>query len=297
MANFSNTRDALIERILKTIMEPWSWYEGEADASAVGTLVDATRYERDDFFQNKDAWAYIRTTTDGLAPIGETREISDWVQGGGTATVVPNWTAAPGVGDTYAIIVEYMWSEVVGAINAAIDDARDEGIYLEKIDHSVELAADVYEYTIPAGFTHIYRVTMPNSSGQHLDPINPMHWSIVRGTDTPRLKLHVFPDSGKHDGHYYGGLWADTGIVAGRTLRIEGLQTQAQLDNDTDICKISPDYVCHKAAYYLHSRRIKRAETDPDEHATQAARCLSRATAALRNSRTQMPASSRRVEL
>lgn len=295
----NNTLDSLIERVLSNIMPMGSWFAGLATGGDTNYVSDTNnRNEVDDYFNNlPHAEVYIRTTTDSAAPIGERRDVSDFEQSTGKVTVSDVFTAAPSAGDTYVVLTEYPWSEVKGAINMAIDRARDEGVLLENLDETIELAATTYDYAIPARFTHIYRVTMADGSGDYLQPIPANQWYIVRGTATPMLRLDVFHDDQEHEGHWHGQTWAEAHLTAGRTLRVEGLQAQVQLDNDTDACKLSPEFICYQAAAYLHARRIKRAANDPDEHATQASFCQGKADASLNKMRTQFPADCRRVEL
>uniref|UniRef100_A0A6M3L501 Uncharacterized protein n=1 Tax=viral metagenome TaxID=1070528 RepID=A0A6M3L501_9ZZZZ len=298
MAIFNNTLDDLVEITLATIMPPESWFEGTATSGSTSTVADTVnRTEADDYFNSMPhSEVYIRTTTDSAAPIRERRDISGFANTGGVVTISPVFSAVVGAGDVYAILTEYPWAEVKRAINMAIDKAKSDGLLIEKIDETVELVAANYDYLIPTGFMYIYRVTMADGDGNFLQPVPPNQWHIIRGTSTPTLRLDVFSDEQKHTGHYYGQTWAESSLTDGRLLRIEGYGAQPRLDNDTDICKLSPEYVCYQAATYLHSRRIKRAESDPDEHATQASLCSTFARAALSQSRTQFPPDCRRVE-
>lgn len=295
----NNTLGTLIERVLANIMPPGSWFAGTATGGSNDNVADTNgRNEEDDYFNSlPHAELYIRSTTDGAAPVGEVREIDDFTKLSGKVEVSDVFTAAIAQYDTYAILTDYSYSEVRGAINMAIDRARDEGILLEKIDEATELATATYDYAIPTGFTHIYRVTMADGTGKYLQPIPANQWHIIRGTATPMLRLAVFPDEQKHKGHDYGGFWADTSLTAGRLLRIEGLQAQEKLVNDTDICKLSPEFICYQVAAYLHGRRIKTAASDPDMHSTQAGYCQGKADASLKKMRVQFPADTRRVEL
>ncbi len=267
MAIFSNTLDSLIERCFKLCLG--TWYEGTCTGGTTGTVVDSSRYEADDYFQNIDAWARIRTTTDDAAPKGEERKISDWVQSGGTATVLPIFSAESGIGDTYAFTYEYRWDEVKEAINAAIDIVARAAL-VEKIDTSIQLQSSVYEYAIPSGFLYIYRISQATDEGDYPDPVPPDQYKIIRGTNPPRIHFYRFPIEMQTDRHSYGGLFGDDDITANRILRVEGLARQDTLTKDTDLCKIDPNFVCFQAAALLHSRRIKRADTDPDEHRVQA---------------------------
>jgi len=297
MALFSNTRDALVEQILKSIMPAGSWYEGTATSGSTSTIADTSRYEIDDYFQNTNpvSRVYIRTTTDNAAPIGEQREVSDFVQNTGAFTTEPDWSATTAAGDTYAVLAEYLWDEVTSAINMAIDKAASRKLLVEKLDTSIILASSVYEYIVPDNFVYIYGISMEDGADNFPEPIPPDHWKIVRGASPPRIHLLRFPQERTQQDVFYGGLWADSEIVAARALQVEGLAKQPRLTSDTDLCELDPEYICHQAAAYLHGKRVQKRENDLDEHAVQYGRCLEIAEAALRNNSRPLPANSRRV--
>ena len=302
MALHSNTLDALHERIGRLILRDWKTGTtgGVLTGGSTSTFVDTSLVEVADYFQETVPVSKIkiRTTTDGADPVGEIRTITDWTAAG-TGTIDPVWTTTA-AGDTYAIYKEYEWDEVTAAINTAIDMAAKVAL-VDKIDHSVALVSGTYEYAIPSGFIYIYRISMANGDGEYPDPIPPDQWSIVRAMGTPRIHLHRFPAEQQFQGHYYTGLWADGGIEAGRTLRIEGYEKQEKLVNDYDICKIDPTFVTYQASALLHAARIRKPENEPDDHRTQYGVCKSLADEASGGGpyytrlQTQLPADCRRV--
>jgi len=298
MAVFSNSLDALIELVMKVPLTAAgkNWWEGTCTGGTTTTVVDTSRYEADDYFQELSPLVQvkIRTTTDEAAPQGEVRYITDWVQSTGTATVHSAFSASVGAGDTYAILYDYTWDEVKSAINMAIDAAVQKQILLFGTDETTELVADTYEYSVPSGFIRIYRVSMEDDDGNYPNPIPPDQWKIIHG-DTPKLHLYRFPSAGKYNGHYYGNLWADSSIVAGRHLRIEGLKRQARLSGDTDTCEIDPNYVAYQAAAFLHASRIRQSVNDPDDHRAQFEICQGMADRFAKAARVQLPPDCKRV--
>ncbi|MBU2249868.1 MAG: hypothetical protein KKD77_24190, partial [Gammaproteobacteria bacterium] len=223
-----------------------------------------------DYFQNTVpiSVARIMTTTDGAAPVGEEREFTDWVQTGSTGTITPVWTVAPAAGDTYVIFKEYSWAETVQAINSAIDIVASRAL-IEKIDETITVRDATYEYPVPTGFTHIYRISMANGSGVYQETIPGNQYKIIRGMGIPRIHFYRFPARQAYQDHYYSALWADSDLVEGRYLRIEGLGRQPRLVEDGDICRINPIFISYVAGALLHAPRIRRAGEDPDEHRTQ----------------------------
>jgi hypothetical protein len=276
MSLFSTTGIELIERTARILKD---WKGGTCTSGGASTFIDTTRTEGDDYFQNTTPVSRVRiiTTTDAAAPQGQERTISDWVVSTGTGTVTAAWTTAnPGAGDTYGIMSEYSWDEVFHAINDVFDSVKNLPV-LERADHSVALVSSVYEYDIPIGFTHIYRVTMESGTGNYGTPIPPEEYRIVRGTPTPRLHFVRQITSGLPEGISYPGLWADSELSGGKLLRIEGFGYQTKLVSDTDLCFLDPIFVCYQAAADLNARRITRADTDPDEYRTQYQLCQAKA--------------------
>jgi len=122
--------------------------------------------------------------------------------------------------------------ELEQAINAAIDDARNEMPYHIDPDETIELAEDTYEYDISAlGFSYIHRITMADTEGDFptTNIICPHMYRVNAG---PTL---VFDER----------TWTP---IDGRDLRIEGQASQAALSSGTDVLYISDAYIVNTAA-------------------------------------------------
>jgi len=122
--------------------------------------------------------------------------------------------------------------ELEQAINAAIDDARNEMPYHIDPDESVTLAEDTYEYSLAGlGFAYIHRITMADPDGDF--PTSNIIWShMYTVTAGPTL---VFDER----------VWAP---LADRVLRIEGQAYQANLTAGTDVLYIFDAYIVNMAA-------------------------------------------------
>lgn len=295
---YQNSLDQLIEQTMSMHFDRDQFKDGEFDASAVGTFVDALRRETDDYFQNTVpvSRAYVRSTTDGAAPKGEERTFTDWVQTGGAGVIAPDWSAAPAVGDTYCIMYEYSWDEVKKAINQAIDRAAPR-LLIDKIDETtLVLQSDIYEYPVPAGFIYIYRLVMADSDGHfHKDPIPAQQWGIIHDRAIPKIQFKQMPAVAQPDGHYWGALWAEDDMTAARATQIQGLARQPVLTGDGDLCYLSPVYVCAQAAAFLHAKQVRRSDNEPDEHRTQYQICQAIADREFNAMRTQFPPDCKRV--
>lgn len=122
--------------------------------------------------------------------------------------------------------------ELEQAINAAIDDARNEMPYHIDPDESVELADSTYEYSLAGlGFAYIHRITMADDDGEFplTSVICPHMYTVIAG---PTL---VFDDH----------TWLP---IEGRALRIEGQAYQANLVAGADVLYISDAYIVNVAA-------------------------------------------------
>lgn len=271
MALHENTLDELIERVCRTQLREWK--EGTITGTpSTTTFIDSSRNEKDDYFNQTTpaSRVHIRTTTDGAAPVGEEREITDWVNSTATGTVSPAFSAAPAAGDTYAILARYTWDEITQAINSAIDMVAKDSLIYKRDEESLELVSDVFEYDVPTGFTHIFRLTMADSDGLFDGaPIPPDQYIIIRGGVHPRIKFLAMPDEMAFQDHSYGQLWRNVDFTAGRKVRVEGFGRQAKLEEDTDICYLNPVFVCAQAGAWLHAARIRRPTNEPDDHREQ----------------------------
>lgn len=298
MALHSNTLAVLVKRTAMLHLNDYT--SGTATGGSTTTFVDTSRWENNDFFNNRNPLAriHIVITTDSLVPLGEERRITLWTLSTTTGTVNPAFSVAPGAGDTYAILYQWTWAEITEAINAAIDVVASEAL-VEKIDEaSVALTAADYEYDVPTLFTHIYRLTMADGNGKfYTDPIPPDQYIIIRGAATPQIQFLQFPQEAAHANHYFGELWATNYLTASRKVRIEGYAKQAALTTDASVCYIDPVFVCAQAAAFLHANRIRRPDNEPDEHRTQMKVCQDIADKERMRMLTHFPPNIKRVSV
>jgi hypothetical protein len=274
MPIFHNTLNDLIKLTMTVPMKKDNFWHGVLTGGSTASFVDSSRWEADDFFQNLTPMPIVRicTTTDGLAPQGEERTITDWTQSSGTGVPHLNFTIAPAAGDTYAIMSEYSWAEVTGAINSAIDAAARSLLYFTT-DETVTFISDVYEYPIPTGILYIFEISQGSDEGKFTTPLNFDTWRIIH-KDIPLVQFDATAD--------------------GMPMRIEGLKRQERLVSATDVCYIDPNYVAWQAAAYMHASRVRRANNDPDAHQVQYTICQAQADRFKTQAKIQLPLGSKR---
>lgn len=294
---FSYTLKQLIRRTAMLYLDDWK--EGTLTSTSgtnlAKTFIDTSRNEKDDFFQNTTpvSWFHVLTTTDGLAPQGEEKDIADWTLATTTGLLRADLTATLHSGDTYGILSKFRWFEIKEAINEAIDIASTR-MFIEKLTETTVMVASTYEYDV-TGFSHIYRVTLKNADANFLYEVPPSQYEIVRGSS--KIKLLTYPVDSIPEGHQVGGMWADDNLVAGSYLRIEGLSKQASLSADTSTCVLDPDFICAYAAHRLLIKRGNRSDLDPDNKASRAAYYKTIADKLLLDNTTRLPPNTKRVEL
>lgn len=295
MALFENNLSDLVVRLLCV---PLQAYQGGSCTTAVSTLSfkDVNQIQEDDYFQNTTPVSRVRiiSTTDGATPIGKESLISDFVNSDGAFVFAPAITTVE-VGDGYIVLSEYRWDELVEAINTAIDIATANRVLIEKIDETIAVQTDTYEYNIPTGFTHIYRISQENDDGDYPDPIPPSHYKILRGKTIPQIHFYRFPVAQMHSDHWFGGLWADADINDGRHLRIEGFARQSKLLSEQDVCYIDPNFIVYQAASLLHGARIVQPASDYDNNRIKAEYCEAKAREFLSDARIQLPPDCKKV--
>ena len=283
----SNTLDELVETTCKLYLN--DWWEGLVTGTPAATTIedDVNRFEDDDYFNNMEL--YMR---DGDAA-GDRRDINDFVNADNEFTVKASFSSTPSAGDSYSVHDKFKRDEVKEAINQSIEIAAERALVWVE-DEATTLVASQYEYDIPTTFLWITRITMANSDGKFYDA--PIPWDAYKIIHTPTAQLHFtqMPTNLRHDGHTLGNLWANSGFVAGRNLRIEGLGSPAKLTTDSSVCSINPEFICRQAAAILHSSRI--ISDDPSEHRAQFTICQRRADIELaRIVSMQLPPDSKRV--
>lgn len=120
--------------------------EGKATGGSTTTIVDSTLTGKYDDDSYKEALAFVRVTTDGLAPVDQFSTITAYVDSTGTFTFSPAMTAAVGSGDYYSI-ADPAWNlyTVLRLVNQAL---RRLGV-ISLVDFSLTTAADTLEYNLP----------------------------------------------------------------------------------------------------------------------------------------------------
>jgi len=281
--------------MLKVTLHAWVGGTSTTTGSAT-TLADTSRDEPDDTFQNTSPQSriHITSTTDGQAPLGYDRLITDFANTGGIITF-PTMTTAPAPGDKYLITSEYPWVEMVEALNAAIDGLAPFNLYDHVDETNLVIQTGVEEYPIPPEFAYLYQITQADGTGDFADPIPPNEYRILH-TTPPRIKFLTMPTVALSDGHWHGSLWVSNSLVAGRYLRLEGLARQAPLVNEQDVCYMNPNYLINYAASMLHSARIVQTASDFDNNVARAKQTMLFAQSILNDARFRLPPNAKKVE-
>ncbi len=121
--------------------------EGKATGGTSATIVDSSltgKYDDDSF---KEALAFIRVTTDGLAPVDQYSIISGYVDSTGTFTVSPVLTATVGAGDYYAI-ADPIWN--LYTVLRLVGQAFQKMGLISLTDVSLTVASNTLRYNLPA---------------------------------------------------------------------------------------------------------------------------------------------------
>uniref|UniRef100_A0A6H1ZI19 Uncharacterized protein n=1 Tax=viral metagenome TaxID=1070528 RepID=A0A6H1ZI19_9ZZZZ len=284
---FSNTLADLIEMTARLYGD---WKSGTVDSGSTTTIVDDTRQEADDYFQNTTpvSVVHIVSTTDGAAPQGESSRATDFTHATGTITISTDkpFTVAPGADDTYAILSELDWDEVKWAINTAIQSVASDALEWV-VDETTVVAQDsTWEYALPTNFVWLFRVSQADSNGDFPYPVPSDHYRVLRGT-TPKIHFYSFPVGEQHYGIYYADLWAPSSLSDGKAFRLEGLATPSKLGSNSNTTGVSPTYIMFQAAALLHRKRIGDSRYDLDYHLKQAETCEQLAN--IERARIEMP--------
>lgn len=225
---------------------------GTATGGAVGTIIDTNALGH---IEDDDALiggiAYIRETTDGLAPEGESRRITDYAQATNTVTVEYNFTAAPGAGDEYEIyLMPLTLAEWDAAINRAIRDAWPEVFSREYKSYQVN---ETGQYSLPNTADAVRRVTV-HTIGTRLgvpsQEIPRQRWEVegTPGADlTLRLMLRLAAGLNRRLQVFYAARY--------QPLAAEG-------ETDLDLSYLMP-----RARYHIHQLLATRgAPSDRNYH-------------------------------
>jgi len=198
----------------------------------------------DDYFNDWHGRFYTGTHKDTSFT-----KVSDFVQTAGVTTFTPSLAAAVEAGDLFEMYPDFTPEEINRAINLAISMVGEEALQ-DKVDATLETAADTYEYTIPSGFVYIDEIFQESGTADRYSPsanrIDLRHWRILHGT-TPKI--------------WFDNNWVS--LTAGRNLRLVGQQSPSELSLDADECDVSEAYIVYQAKANLH---FKRSDEMDDAH-------------------------------
>ncbi len=231
---------------------------------------DSLAYFPNDNFNDSEFFVYAGTA------IGQSRRVSDFLQLNGE--VVPLSAFAPNAvaGDSFEIHPHFGWT--VEQFNAAIDMAHYavEDIYLlDKVDESLTMIVDTYEYTIPAGFRYLSKVLYKPIGATYFTEISVLEWRVIPGATKK--------------------LWLDR-IYDGATLRLVG-QGQATLPaNDAATVQLPERYVVAKATALVLAMQPGGEISDARERMQWAAWWEQQADIEMVRMRTAVKPNSRIVE-
>jgi len=208
---------------------------GKVDSATASTFVDLERME-----PNLAGWkVYIYGGTGS----GQERRIISQVTTTGTYGVSPNWTVTPDSTSLYEIHKDFSVENYNETMRFAVSEVSDK-VLCPILDDSLVLVGSIQEYSIPAGFTHIYRVSVNAWSDVWID-VAPGAWDVRRATR--KLKLHR--------NITYG--WN------GQPIRLEGLRPPNDPMDDSSGLDVKPTYICKKVATLLCLQKIASREGEP----------------------------------
>ena len=194
-------------------------------------------YQADDYYNEHHYEAYVYLGTNK----GLTRRVTDWVLSTYLLTVHSAYAAACDATSFVELHRIFTEDELRKAINLAIESIA--GQYLiDKVDATVTLIADTYEYTLPSGFEYVHAVTTEDAADTgnfyQSAELDPRDWDII-SPRTLRLRKGTYS------------------ITAGKDLQIEGQGRQATVDDDTDEIELPPDWLIKKAITVLPQGKLQ----------------------------------------
>jgi len=250
MALYSNTRIVLRHLTARLCQD---LITGTVTSPSSGTFVIAeTDWEKSDDYFNK----YVEMFCYAGTGVGTSGNPTDWVNTSHTLTFKP--AASLTADDSVEMHRTFTVNEYNDYINLAIDMVAKEAL-LNKVDESVTLATDTYQYTLSTQFLYVHGIEMESSTSGVYNtekPINPKYWRILRAST---VELEFVKE-----------LWAP---IADRVLRITGLASPSKLDTDSEECPVNPAFITYQAAALLHQSRIRGSDVDSEYHRGQMILC------------------------
>lgn len=179
------------------------YVEGTATGGSTTTVIDTVDRTEDDDFWNGGT-VFIVQTTDGNAPQGEYKRVTDFVNSTNVITA-GTFTAAVGAGDFYAIINnEYPLNQFVAGINDALRRLGKVPVFDST---SLTIVAAQTEYQLPIAakidLRQVFIQTQSDSNDNRWKEI--FNWQIVPSTagTVGNLILNRQFDTGDKLGLYY----------------------------------------------------------------------------------------------
>ncbi len=230
---------------------------GTITSPATGTFVCAeTGWEKpDDYFND-----WIEVFCYNGTGIGTSGNPTDWLNSTHTLTFAPAATLT--TGDLVEMHQRFSVGEYNDFINLAIDIVARESL-VNKVDTSVELDTDTYQYALSTQFLYIHRIELESDTAgvyNTIKPIDPRYWRVIKGSST-----YV---------EFIKDVYTPTD---GRNIRIFGLASPSKLDTDTEESPVNPAYLAYQAAALLHQSRIRGTGVDDEYHSQQMTLCQSMA--------------------
>ena len=250
MAIFNKTRQQLRHLTARLCND---LITGTVASPASGTFVcTETDWEKSDDWFNDHVEMFCYSGT-GISTSGKP---TDWLNSNHTLTFKPAVTlTASDLVEMHQVFTVATYNDFM---NQAIDMVAKEAL-LNKVDTSVELETDTYQYTLSTQFLFVNSVELESSTAgvyNSENPIDSRYWRVIKATTT---KVEFVKD-----------WWTPTD---GRKIRISGLASPSILDTDDEECPLNPTYISYQAAALLHQSRIRSDSIDSEFHRAQMTLC------------------------
>lgn len=241
MAVYSVTRADLRQELAMMMQDDWA---STATGGSTTTVVDTKMIQNDNFWRN--AWVLITATNNNL----QVRQATGFTASSDTLTFAPAVALAVANADTYELFKRFRPEVYHQAINQAIREVGSLAL-VDKVDTSLTLAADTWEYTLPSGFRYIRRLSYLNDSTDDTRVWIPNDLWYIRFAGTRKI---VFDGSLRPPAN---------------TLTIEGQSSPAELSAEATACPVQPNYALAYGKWYLHSILAGSDDEDAAYHERQ----------------------------
>lgn len=234
--------------LMKLIARRYGHYHsGVADSGTTTTIVDDTLLEEADFWNGH--YVYV-TSADSAAPEGEQRRVSNYDLDTQTLTLAPALTVAIEADDTY-LILPFRHEDMADAIAEAIRQAGDKWLVPESDTTTLTIAANTFEYSLPAAVVALLNVMRRDSSTEPWQNVNPQHWHMAGVAGAQILYLTSL-----------------LGLGTGDLLRLDFLKRLTALSTDATELDVGvpaePElvtFITQFSLFFLHDLMGNRAKT------------------------------------